>query len=268
MLKTAIFVDDYLLLLDLLSKIEEEFPLLEYTIFGDESFAQSLENTAEGYIETDLSLIKDAELLIMLAKPLKDDENIIRNFDGSIIDITDYEFSIDAEVFKVIEPVRKILRNIAVPITDTTVTVSLPVCIYGKHGVEDLMQQTRSIFTFDENENMVFHNRIAFNKHFNPVTAGLMVGKTVDDYASAGGDVSVRISPLSTVFEIDIFAKDVFSLKDDEGYFPIESFFTASDISERSDIAVIPRRNSYTFVGDYVRVLIEDVMKKLREVIR
>ena len=35
MLKTAIFINDYLLLLDFLSKIEEEFPLLEYTVFGD-----------------------------------------------------------------------------------------------------------------------------------------------------------------------------------------------------------------------------------------
>ena len=266
MLKTAIFVDDYLLLLDFLSRVENEFPLLEYTIYGDNEFAESIENTAEGYVETDLSSIKEAELLVLLAKPLKDNENIIKNFDGTVIDITGYEFSSDTEVFKIDEPVRKVLKNIAVPIADVSVTISLPVCIYGKHGVEDLMQQTRNIFSFEDGESLIFHNRIAFNKHFNPLIAGLPVGKTVDDFAETGGDVSVRISPLSTVFEIDVFAKDAFGLKDDEGYFPTESFFTAADISERSDIAVIPRRNAFTFVGDYVRVLIEDVMKKLREV--
>ncbi len=266
MIKTAIFVDDYLLLLDFLSRVESEFPLLEYTIYGDKEFADSLEDTAEGYVETDLSSISEAEILILLAKPLKDENNIIKNFDGTVIDITGYEFGNDVEVFKIDEPVRKVLKNIAVPVADVTVTVSLPVCVYGKHGVEDLMQQTRSIFSFDEGESLVFHNRIAFNKHFNPLIAGLPVGKTVDDFAASGGDVSVRISPLSTVFEIDVFAKDAFGLKDDEGYFPTESFFTAADISERSDIAVIPRRNAFTFVGDYVRVLIEDVMKKLREV--
>ena len=74
MLKTAIFINDYLLLLDFLSKIEEEFPLLEYTIFGDKEFAESLEDSAEGYVETDLSLLKDAELLIMLAKPMHDEK--------------------------------------------------------------------------------------------------------------------------------------------------------------------------------------------------
>ena len=266
MLKTAIFINDYLLLIDFLAKVEDEFPLLEYTIFGDKEFAASLEDTAEGYVETDLSLLKDAELLIMLAKPLNDD-GVFKNFDGTIIDITGYEFSKEAEVFQIYKPVRKILRNIAVTINDVSVVLSLPVCIYGKHGVEDLMQQTRSIFTFDEAENLIFQERIAFNKHFNPVTAGLPVGKTIDDFAAAGGDISVRISPLSTVFEMDVFAKDIFGLKDDEGYFPTESFFTASDVSERSDITVIPRRNGLTFVGDYVRVLIEDILKKMKEVI-
>ncbi len=96
MLKTAIFINDYLLLLDFLSKIEEEFPLLEYTVFGDKKFAESLEDSAEGYVETDLSLLEDAELLIMLAKPMHD-EKVIKNFDGTIIDITGYEFSPDAD---------------------------------------------------------------------------------------------------------------------------------------------------------------------------
>ena len=41
MLKTAIFINDYLLLIDFLSKVEGEFPLLEYTIFGDKEFAAS-----------------------------------------------------------------------------------------------------------------------------------------------------------------------------------------------------------------------------------
>ncbi len=119
MLKTAIFINDYLLLLDFISKIEEEFPLLEYTVFGDKEFASSLEDSAEGYVETDLSLLKDAELLIMLAKPMQD-EKVIKNFDGTIIDITGYDFAQDAEIFKVYEPVRKILRNIAVPVSDVS----------------------------------------------------------------------------------------------------------------------------------------------------
>ena len=52
--------------------------------------------------------------------------------------------------------------------------------------------------------------------------------------------------------------KDIFQLK---------VFFTASDVSERSDITVIPRKNGLTFVGDYVRVLIEDIIKQMKEVI-
>ena len=90
MVKAAIFVNDYLLLLDFLSKVENEFPLLEYTIYGDKEFAESLENTAEGYVETDLSSIADAEVLILLAKPINDKENIIKKFDGTVIDNISY----------------------------------------------------------------------------------------------------------------------------------------------------------------------------------
>lgn len=265
MYKVAIYVDDYLLLLELISRIDSDIPTLEYTIYGDKRFEEELSDTAEGYVVTDLTGIKDAEILIMLAKPSKD-EDIIKNFDGTVIDLSGYEYSPDTEVMKVYEPVRKILRNIAVPVSDTSVIVTLPVCVYGKNGVEDLMKQTRDIFTFENNDSSVFSHRIAFNKHFNPVTAGLLVGKTVDDFAESGGDISVRLAPLSTVFVVDVFARDMFGLKDDDGYFATEGFFTASDIAERNDIAVLARRNGLTFTGDYVRVLIEEVMKKLKEV--
>lgn len=265
MYKAAIYVDDYFLLLELISRIDKDIPSLEYTIYGDERFEKSLSDTAEGYVVTDLSGISDAEILIMLSKPDKDID-VIKNFDGTVIDLSGYNFGSDTEVLKVDEPVRKILKNIAVPVSDTSVVVTLPVCVYGKNGVEDLMTQTKDIFTFENSESLVFSNRIAFNKHFNPVTAGLLVGKTVDDFAESGGYISVRLAPLSTVFVVDVFAKDVFGLKDDDGYFATEGFFTASDIAERNDIAVLAGRNSLTFTGDYIRVIIEEVMKKLKEV--
>ena len=266
MYKAAIYVNDYLILLELISKIEAEMPNVEYTVFGGKSFEESLKDTAEGYVLTDLSLIDDYEVLIMLSKPQEENEHI-KEFDGTVIDISDYEFSSNTEVFKVVEPVRKILRNIAAPVEDTSVVLDLPVCIYGKDGVEDLMNQTKGIFTFDNIDSSIFRDRIAFNRHFNPVTAGLFIGKTVDDFASSGGDISIRLSPISTVFTLDVYAKDNFGLKDDTGYFVVEGFFTTSDVSERDDIVVFPRRNGLTFAGDYVRILVNEVITKMREVV-
>ncbi len=269
MLKTAIFIDDYLLLLDFIGKVEEEFPTLEYKIFASREFAETLEDIAYSYIETDLSLLKDFELLVFLAKPSKD-HNIFKSFDGTVINGINYEFNKDVEVFKVYEPIRKILRNLAVPVSDISVVLSLPVCIYGKAGVEDLMQQTRSVFTFDSVESLIFQERIAFNKHFNYNIGDIrdiIISDTIKDFISSGGDISVRLSSLSTVFEMDVFGKDFFGLKDDNGYFPTESFFTATDVSERNDIVVITRNRGLTFVGDYERVFIEDIISKMKEVI-
>ena len=270
MYKAAIYINDYLLLLELISKLDLELPTLEYTIYGSKDFEKTLESSAEGYVVTDLSGIEDAEILILLADPNLDldDKEIkyIRDFDGTIINASSFQFGSDAEVFEVVEPIRKILRNVAVPVGNTSVILNLPVCIYGKDGVEDLMTQTKDIFTFENNDSSVFQHRIAFNKHFNPIIVGLAVEKSINDFSNAGGDISVRISPLSTVFVVDVFAKDHVGLKDTDGYYYTNDFFTANDVAERDDIVVIERRNGLTFTGDYIRILIDSVLRNIREV--
>lgn len=266
MYKAAIFADDYLTLLEFTSRLEEELPVLEYSVFGEKSFEDSLKNSAEGYVITDFSKIREAEFLITLAQPANEVSEI-NGFDGTVIDACGLDFAAGTEVFHIPEPVRKTLRNIAVPIADVSVAVNLPVCVYGKAGVEELMRQTKDIFSFENSGSSVFERRIAFNQHFNPVSFGRLIENTAEDFIGSGGDISIRISPLSTVFVIDVFAKNHIGLKNGYGFFMTEGFFTASDVSERSDIAVIAGRNRLTFIGDYIRVFTEDMVNKLKEVI-
>ncbi|MDE7168615.1 MAG: hypothetical protein K2N67_00275, partial [Mucispirillum sp.] len=69
MYKAAIFADDYLTLLEFTSRLEEELPVLEYSVFGEKSFEDSLKTSAEGYVIPDFSKIREAEFLITLAQP-------------------------------------------------------------------------------------------------------------------------------------------------------------------------------------------------------
>lgn len=260
--KTAIYTRDYLMLLELMERIESAFPVLETMIFGPES----MEEDISGSLITDLSRVSEADILILLSEPPEDCDHI-KNFEGSIIDLVGYKFSDGAEVFRADEPIRAILKNIAVPTEDVSAVIQLPACVFGKDGVEDLMRQTRDIFSFESGDNLVFNDRIAFNIHFAPHNlSGLAVGKTVDDFAEAGGDVMLRIYPLSTVFTVDLFAKDVFDLKSADGYKVPSGFFTAADVSEQSEIFIVRKRNGFTFIGDYIRLSVEAVMKKLAEV--
>lgn len=264
--KTAIYSRDYLLLLEFMESIDNNFQNIEVTVFCPQSMEDEFSGSFDGFVNTDLSKIAENDILVLLSE--LDDTSIIDNFDGSIIDITNSNFSSDAEVFKVDEPIRKILKNIAVPVEDTSVVLQLPACIFGKDGVEDLMVQAKDIFTFSNSENKILNNRLAFNIHFKPYNlVGLPVGKTVDDFAEANGDISIRLIPLSTVFTIDVFAKDFFDLKDDDGYVEPSNFFMASDLSECSEIFVEKRRNGFTFSGDYIRILVKSLTKTLNEVI-
>lgn len=265
--KVAIYTTDYLLLLELSSAIETEFPAAEVAIFGDNALEECVEGSDDGYVLKDFSRIHAYDVLILLSDPkLIYDEAV--KFDGTIIDVTGGVFPSQSEVFHADEPIRGVLKNIAVPLSDVSAVVQLPVCVFGKDGVEDLMRQTKEIFSFEETDNLFFKNRIAFSTHFNPENlAEFTVGKSIDAFAGAGGDINVRIGSLSTVFILDVYAKDSFALKSDEGYKIAEGFFTLSDVSEAYDIFVIVRRNGYTFIGDYIRILVKNVVKKLNEVI-
>lgn len=265
--KIAIYTTDYLLLLELSSVIETEFPDAQVTVFGDDALEESVDGSDDGYVLKDFARIHESDVLIILSDPKPIHSEAVK-FEGTIIDATGGVFPPQSEVFQADEPIRGVLKNIAVPVSDVSAVVQLPVCVFGKDGVEDLMRQTKEIFSFEETDNLFFENRIAFNVHFNPENlSGFTVGKSIDAFAEAGGDINVRIGPLSTVFILDVYAKDSFVLKNDDGYKIIDGFFTLSDVSEVYDIFVIIRRNGYTFIGDYIRILVRNVVKKLNEVI-
>lgn len=268
--KIAIYTTDYLLLLELSSAIELVFPAAEVLVFGDDdlvSLQGSDDTSDEDYVIKDFAKIHESDVLIILSDPKPIYDEAVK-FDGTIIDVTDSVFPHQAEVFNADEPIRSILKNIAVPVTDVSAVAQLPVCVFGKDGVEDLMRQAREIFSFEESDNLFFENRIAFNVHFNPeYLEGHPVGKSINAFRSAGGDISARVYPLSTVFILDVYSKDSFVLKSEDGYRVANVFFTSADVSEFDDIYIISRRSGYTFIGDYIRVLIRSVVKKLSEVI-
>ncbi len=265
--KVAVYSADYLLLLEFMEQVERQLIQSDISVFCPESLEDEFSGSFNDFVNTDLSKLKDYDILILLSEP-QEKSSYIDNFDGTIIDGFGYKFSTDAEVHRVDEPIRAILKNIAVPVENTSVVLQLPACIFGKSGVEDLMMQTKDIFSFSNSESLVFNDRIAFNIHFNPMNlVGLPVGKTVDDFADALGDISIRIIPLSTVFTLDINATDIFDLKSDDGYIVPSGFFTASDLSEHREIFTMRRRNGFTFTGDYIGIFVESLVNTYKEVI-
>lgn len=265
--KVGLYINDYLTLLELNERIERDFPKLDLMIFSSEAARKDMTEEASEMFVTDLARVKEADILIILSKidkPIVE----ITDFDGTIIDMTGYEFAENAEVIRIAEPIRQVIDNFALPAEKLSVQLQLPACVFGKDGVEDLMRQTRDIFTFESHDNIIFEDRIAFNTHFNPKNlASLAVGSTVDEFADNGGDIHIRMAPLSTVFIIDVYAREHFELKSDDGYLVPDGYFTAADLAERDEVFIISNRLGYTVAGDYIRVSVGTVMEKLGEVI-
>lgn len=265
--KIGIYTTDYLLLLELNSRLESAYPAASVLVFGDKGLEESVEmSNVDDYVITDFGRLNEVEILIILSDP----EPIIKEvekFEGTVIDAFGAEFSKNVEVFRVDEPVMSVLKNLDVNFNEISIVCQIPVCAFGKCGVEDLMRQTKEIFAFEDSDNLVFENRIAFNVHFNPTNlSGLPVAKSFETFQNDGGDVSLRILPVSTVFILDIYGQNPFTLKNDDLYKFVEGFFTMSEVAESGDIFAVKRKNGYTFAGDYIRILIEAVIKKLDEV--
>ena len=75
--KIALFVADYLLLLELTSRLEAEFPSSEVMVFGDKNLEKDLNMPDDiDYIITDISRVNEADILVTLSSPAKILKNI------------------------------------------------------------------------------------------------------------------------------------------------------------------------------------------------
>lgn len=266
--KIGIYTTDYLLLLELTSRLESVYPSASLLVYGDSGLEESVGmSNLDDYVITDFGRVNEADILITLSNPAPLSE-VVEKFEGTVIDAFGWEFSKNVEVFQADEPIMSVFRNLDAPFSDISAVAQLPVCVFGKGGVEDLMRQTKEIFAFEDSDNIVFENRIAFNVHFNPTNhEGLPVARSFETFQGEGGDVNLRILPVSTVFILDVYGKTPFALKNDDLYRQTDGFFTISEVAECGEIFMIKRKNGYTFAGDYIRVLIEAVIRKLNEVI-
>ncbi len=264
--KIAVYVNDYMTLLELASKIDAGYPQVELMVFGSQKLSSEFKDKSLEYELTDISKLREADVLIMLAKPEENAEEYAR-FDGTVVDAIGYTFADDAEVIKAANPILEIFENIDRAPAALTATVWLPVCIFGQAGVEDLMSQTKDIFTFQSSENTVIEDRIAFNVHFEPEYINqASVSDTFIALRKQGLDVSVRLLPLSTVFMVDVFSDDDFELHDIDNYVTPNGYYNAESLPDGKLMAT-KRRNGYSFTGDYLRVYVDNILKQLEEVI-
>lgn len=254
MTNISVYAAEYLSMLEFMTSAEKELPEVKLFIYGESELMESLPAEAMDYFAGSFDELLSNKILVLLS-PLED-ESLIANYTGTVIDA-------------VSDPLFKLLYSIVSINEESHLTLGLPLAVYGKDGVDSLMRETRSIYTFDEDVDSVLPMRIAFNMHFykEALPGGIWENEIAElkKYTS----LNLRINPTSTVFVADIYCSEEIELPEDTGFFTPETDFSFEDINSSPRIALIrsPDDKMLTLAGDYLHMktaeLIEAVKRTL-----
>lgn len=263
----GIFAADLLIVTDLMAKLEQEMPLAKVTVYATEELAGSLPEGSDSLVKTGFTGMEQEDVMILLSDPGDDDRKWFTKFDGSIIDLTGTMQAHYEDVTDVEHPVVSAVRGLFADGRPLRGIVSLPAAAFGKFGVEDLLEQTRSIYSFQPAEPKLFDTRIAFNVLFGAESeGGGVTAKLKEQLAAAGITADMRVLPISTAFIVDLF--DTGDVTVPEQYQPMEDEADVAWICESDRIAVRSTAGGVvTLTGDYVRIMVKNIMQTLKDVL-
>lgn len=261
----AIYANENLLLTEVLEKIEKELPLIEVTLFGNSLAHTSFTTSSNEYDVHPAGMIKDEEILIVLSDP-QDDMELLKKFDGDIIDFTGAFTGED--VYKVEEPLAYIINALGQKPEDMDAVALVPAAVFGKNGIDDMINQTRELFTFSNAETKVFEDRLAFNLFFSDNEQGILSGFRRKLKADTGLDVDIRMGAISTGFVLDVYFKKAIN-KDVSNITELVGFVsTLSEIGANKRPVTITRNSTrISIAGDYLNVITSQVAEALKDII-
>lgn len=261
----AVYANENLLLTELLEKLERDMPMLGFSLYGGSLAGTTITTSGDEYPINPVGKL-DEEILIVLSDPQADIE-VLKTFDGSVIDFTGTFKDILDEVFVIEEPLAHVINSLETEKSELDAVVSLPAAVFGKSGIDDLLNQTRELFAFTNTETKVFENRLAFNMFFSDLDQGFLSGYRQKLKQDTKVDADVRMIPVSTGFVLDVyFKKDVnsnltFSYTSDRNY------ETLSDIIGQTGIVLLSRTDRrLTFSGDYIHTIVRQITDALKEI--
>ena len=261
----TVYANENLILSEVLGKLEDEFPLISISVYGNTLAHTSLSTATNEYDVLPAGMIKGGDILLVLSDP-KDDIEVLKEFDGDVVDFTGAMTGED--VYRVEEPIAYLINAVQVKAEEMEAVALMPVAVFGKSGVDDMISQTRELFTFSSSENKVFEERLPFNLFFSDVNTGFLSGLRQKIMAETGVDVDIRMGAISTGFVLDLFFKK--DVNKDFGYITESVGFvpTMADICARKrPVTVFRSKNRISIAGDYINIIGLQITDAFKDII-
>ena len=261
----GIYSSDYLLLLELTYLLENEMPDVRVELFGSKEFLDGLPAETLEQISEDPSGLLATDVAVILS-PLPGLADFPAKYDGTILDMSGAGgYSYDDTIL-LTDPLFALLTEIAAINSDIAITAGLPVAVYGRAGVDQLMQETRSIYSFENYEDGALPMRLAFNIHFYPEKLpGGILADSVENLRKYA-PVSLRINPVSTAFIVDIAGCRPLELPENLETFTPGEDFSLEDITSGSAIALLTASDGRlaTLIGDYLHLKTATLLRAVK----
>jgi len=262
----AIYANENLLLTEVLERIESDLPTMGLTLYGNSLAGSDISTGTGEYTVNKADEISDEEILIILSDPQTDVE-AIKKFDGTVIDFTGSFEGLMEEVYTIYDPIAYIIKHLDTDQSEIEAVATVPAAIFGKSGIDDLLNQTRELFAFSNAENKVFDKRLAFNLFFSDLNQGLLSGYRQQLKQDTGVDVDVRMIAVSTGFILDVYFKKDVNSNFTFANSPDKPFETLAELLNSDGITILSQTEGrVSFAGDYIYTIVRQISDALKEI--
>lgn len=253
----AVYAEDTLLMRELLDGIDGQLPEFNVNIYSYGSAVERIQSENTDLHVNSMSKFGNEDVLIVLSS-----DNIAYehadNFDGSIIDITGNISSED--VIQILNPVEYLLYSVTENIQSLKGVCSLPVCVLGKKGVDDIVSQTKGLLSFTKAENQVLDSELAFNIILNENRVLNRYLMNLNEQIRK--NFTFRLLPVTTGLILDIFG-DTSSVAEDDLYKRENSL---SEIVNNEGLSFKKYENGMVCVyADYLYVYVKQIIDELKK---
>ncbi len=257
-MEVGIFAGESLLLNEVITAIQGQMPEVSVNVYAEEEKMPVLQSEVPSAQIDKLSHFGDEDVLLVLpgGEGLAD---YAGGFDGSIIDAAGC-YSEDGEICNVFNPVEYILYSVCDNIDDIRGVCNLPAAVFGKDGVDDLINQTRHLLAFSDYNTKV----IDFNLGFNVITEG---NPLFDKYLTNIKDeirknFIFRLLPVSTGLILDIYGNTE-NVAGEDLYGKTGNL---TDIIANEGLVFRKENNGMvTVYGDYLHIFTKQILDELKK---
>ncbi|MDY6820629.1 MAG: hypothetical protein SVN78_03285 [Deferribacterota bacterium] len=261
----GIIFKDELIFSELIKSINEIFPYLEVKVMSNYvDIHKSNINDSNLVKVGSVKEILETDCLIILCD-INSIKDIIKSYRGTIIDFTGYVGNLTEKVIQIEDPLVYILNKLFEDLSDISGNIYLPVAIFGKMGVEELLKQMQDLFNFNTAKDSFYNLNLPFNVIFldnldiSPIKNYIAYIKERID-----ADFSYRLLPVMSGIIMDIFSVREPYLN---GIEYVDTYNDLVSLVNNKDMSIVKKGVNFyslTIACDYIKVIVKQITSCLK----